>query len=283
MIIRITRRFFLLSLLVLVTSAAIAQKRLTILHTNDVHSRIEAISEQSVDTLLAGKGGLIRVAGFAEELRKEIPDLLLFDNGDFCQGTPYYNLFRGEVEIQLMNAAGYSAATIGNHEFDFGMENLARLIRLAEFPFVSANYEVTGSLLEGLVKPYVILKRNGLTIGVFGLGTKLKGMVQDANCEGVTYLDPYPVANETAALLKEKGCDLVICLSHLGYKPMPNETVCDLDLIRQTRNIDLVLGGHSHTLFKEVEIHKNIDGEPVYLNQAGKSGVNVGRLDLVFD
>lgn len=277
------KRGLLLCACYMVSWYAFAQKELTILHTNDLHSRIEAIDEQVPNAAIAGKGGLIRIAEYTEQLRKENPDLLLFDCGDFSQGTPYYNLFKGEVEIKLMNAAGYSAATVGNHEFDFGMENLARLIQLADFPFVSANYDVKGTILEPLVKPYVILKANGLKVGVFGLGTKLKGMVQDAYCEGITYLDPYQTANEVAAQLKEKGCDLVICLSHLGYMPMPNTTICDIELIKQTRNIDLVLGGHSHTLMQEVEVYENLDGEKVYLNQAGKNGISIGKLDLLFD
>lgn len=276
---------FRLSLLfcVLLPLVGFAQKKLTIYHTNDLHSRIEPVDVNFADTMSAGKGGMTRIAACVKQMREEGQDFLLFDSGDFSQGSPYYNLFKGEVEVKLMNAMGYAAATIGNHEFDFGLDNMARLFRMAGFPIVCANYDVRGTVLEGLVKPYIILKKKGLKIGVFGLGTRLNGMVQADNCKGVVYSEPYDIANEVAALLKKKGCDVVICLSHLGFRPSAKDTVCDINLIQQTRNIDLVLGGHSHTYMKKPESYRNLDGKEVPVTQMGTRGIYLGCVNLLFD
>lgn len=271
----------ILLLILCLTITASAQKTLTILHTNDVHSRIEPVEENSANLASAGKGGFLRVASYVEEQRKENPGLLVFDCGDFSQGTPFYNLFLGDVEVTMMNIIGYDAGTIGNHEFDLGLENMARLFRMADFPIVCSNYDVTGTILEGLVTPYHILRKNGLKIGILGLGVKLSGLVQNDKCEGITYEDPVAKANETAALLKKKGCDLVICLSHLGLNPSAANPACDVNLAKETRNIDIILGGHSHTFMKEPAVYKNLDGKDVYVSQMGKNAIYVGRFDLV--
>ena len=183
---------------------AAAQKRLTILHTNDTHSTIEPLNVGLADTMKAGRGGYMRRAAMIRDERAIDPDLLLFDSGDFSQGSGYYTLFQGEVEVELMNRMGYDAATIGNHEFDFGLENMARLFKMAKFPIVCANYDFTGTVCEGLVKPYIILKRKGVKIGVFGLAPRMQGLVSSKNCVGVKFLDPATVARETAELLKVK-------------------------------------------------------------------------------
>lgn len=270
----------LLMFILCIALPAFAQKTLTILHTNDIHSRIEAISPETADSRSADKGGLLRVAAYVEQVRKETPHVLVFDCGDFSQGTPYYNMFKGEVEIQLMNTIGYDAGTIGNHEFDFGLDNMARLFDMANFPVVCANYEVKGTVLEELVHPYIIIEKYDLKIGVMGLGTKLSGMVQANNYEGVVFLDPYQTANKVAAELKKKGCDIVICLSHLGFMATAKDPVCDIELVKNTRNIDIILGGHSHTFIEEPLSYKNLDGKDVYITQMGKSGIFVGRVDI---
>ncbi len=222
------------------TLAAQEVKELLILHTNDTHSRIEPIATNDSNPQSAGKAGFVRRATLIKEMRKENPDLLLFDCGDFSQGSPYYNMFGGEVEVKLMNAMGYDACAIGNHEFDNGMENLARLARLASFPFVCANYNVRGTLLEELVKPYVVLHRGDVKVGVFGVSPVLEGLVQAKNFEGVTFEDPVEAAQRVARILKEEEkCDLVVCLSHLGWQTEPYS---DDKLIAATRNIDIVLG-----------------------------------------
>lgn len=275
----IKKSLFVLALCVAVP--VLAQTTLTILHTNDVHSRIEAVSPGSSNAKDAGKGGFLRIAAYVSQIRKEQPNVLVFDSGDFSQGTPYYNMFKGEVEIQLMNAIGYDAGTIGNHEFDFGLDNMARLFGMARFPIVCANYDVKGTVLEHVVKPYLILEKHGLKIGVFGLGTKLSGMVQTDNYGGVVYNDPYESANTVAAQLKKQGCDLVICLSHLGFTASAKDPVSDVELVKHSRNIDIILGGHSHTFIEEPVYYKDLDGKEVYISQMGKSGVFVGRVDIV--
>ena len=243
-------------------------------HTNDMHSRIEPFPEEYQDTLLAGKAGMIRRATFIRQQREIYPDLLLFDCGDFSQGTPYYNIFKGEVEIKLMNEMRYDAGTIGNHEFDFGLDNLARLCKLAEFPIVCANYDVAGTVLEGLVKEYTVLNRDGIKIGVFGLGAQLEGLVAKESYGDVKFEE----AQRIADLLKtQEKCDLVICLSHLGWQ---GEPYSDVELIENTRHIDVVLGGHSHSYFNAPKYYKNLDGEEIPLQQMGKHAAFVGKMVL---
>lgn len=264
--------------LLVVTAAAQSTKEIYLFHTNDMHSRIEPFPENYQDTLLAGKAGMVRRATFISQQREIHPDLLLFDCGDFSQGTPYYNIYKGEVEISMMNEMRYDAGTIGNHEFDFGLENMAHVFRLAEFPIVCANYDVTGTVLEGLVKEYVVLHRDGIKIGVFGLGAQLEGLVAKASYGDVKFEDPVSEAQRIADLLKmQEKCDLVICLSHLGWK---GEPYSDVELIENTCNIDVVLGGHSHSYFEKPEYYKNLDGVEVPLQQMGKHAAFIGKMVL---
>lgn len=246
-------------------------KELILLQTSDVHSRIEPINQKGDRNY--DEGGFVRRATFLDRFRKEHKNVLLFDCGDISQGTPYYNMFQGEVEVKLMNEMGYDAMTIGNHEFDFGLDNMARLFKMANFPVVCANYNLDATPLKGIIKPYVILERYGLKIGVFGLGAKPEGLIQANKCEGVVYENPIEVSNEIAALLKKKGCDVIVCLSHLGIQ-------MDERLVAKTRNIDVILGGHSHTFMKGPKTYLNMDGKEVPLMHSGKSGVRVGRLNL---
>lgn len=277
------KRFLVTAVLaVTVFAGAFAQgKRLVILHTNDTHSCIYPLNKHLADTLLAGRGGFIRRAVMVGEERKEHPNLLLLDSGDFSQGSPYYTLYKGDVEVGLMNLMRYDAATIGNHEFDFGVENMARLFKMADFPVVCANYDFTGTALEGIVKPYVVLKRDGLRIGVFGLSPELDGLVLAESCARVKYNDPVKAANDVAKTLKEKEkCDIVICLSHLGWKLAGLD---DTELMSQLRNVDIVLGGHSHTYFTDMEYVKDLDGREIPNDQNGKHGIYVGKIVVDFD
>ena len=253
-------------------------KKLLILHTNDTHSCVMPLKTTLADTLQAGRGGFMRRLAMLGQERRKNPDLLLFDSGDFSQGSSYYSMFKGDVEVGLMNMMRYDAATIGNHEFDFGMENMARLFRMADFPIVCANYDFTGPCVEGLVKPYVVIRRDGVKIGVCGLSPKMKGLVSDKNCVGVKYLDPVKAAQKTADMLKNKEkCDLVVCISHLGWNIGGDD---DVLMMKNTRNIDIVLGGHSHSYFKQEKWVKNLDGVSVPNDQNGKSGIFVGRLEV---
>lgn len=260
------------------TLAAQDVKELLILHTNDTHSRVEPIPVGNSNPEYADKAGFVRRATLIKEMRKQDKDLLLFDCGDFSQGSPFYNMFRGEVEVKLMNAMGYDAGTIGNHEFDFGLDNMARIFRIANFPIVCANYGTEGTVLEGIVKPYVVLEREGIKIGVFGLSPALEGLVQAKNCVGIVFENPIEAAQRVAAILKDREkCDLVICLSHLGWK---GKTYSDETLIPNTRGIDIVLGGHSHSYFEETLFYKNLDGKDIPLQQMGKNAVYVGTMKV---
>lgn len=277
------RKTVVLYMLLLFTAVgAYAQKHLEVLHTNDTHSCIMPLNPNLADTAVAGRGGFLRRVAMIREERAKNPDLLLIDSGDFSQGSPFYTMFKGDVEVGLMNLMGYDAVTIGNHEFDFGLENMARIFKMAKFPVVCANYDFTGTCVEGLVKPYVIIKRNGLKIGLFGLSPQLEGLVDLSKCKGVTYLDPIEVGNRVAAELKhDKKCDVVICVSHLGWL-RPDE-MGDQKLLASSKDIDLVLGGHSHSYFKALRYVNNADGKAVPVDQNGKNAMYVGKLTLSFD
>lgn len=275
------RRIYIIILLALTagTGTANAQKKLTILHTNDTHSCILPIKETVDDTLLAGRGGYLRRIAMLKEERAKTPDLLLFDSGDFSQGSAYYTLFKGDVEIGLMNQMGYTAATIGNHEFDYGLENMARLFKKANFPIVCANYDFTNTVLDGIVKPYIVIRHKGLKIGVFGLGPKMSGLISEKNINGIKYLDPIDATKKVVGQMRNKEkCDLVICLSHLGWKLFPD--MDDNQLIAATSGIDLVLGGHSHTYMKEIEHVKDSTGKMVPDEQNGKHGIFIGKIEM---
>ena len=270
----------LLILLLLTSLCGVAQdKQLYILQTSDTHSRIEPLDTRFGSS--ADKGGYVRRAAFVKEARKQHSDLLLFDCGDISQGTPYYNMFKGEVEIKLMNLMKYDAMVLGNHEFDYGMDNMVRLFTLANFPIVCANYDVTGTVLDGLVKPYVVLVRNGIRIGVFGLSPRLEGLVQSDKCVGVVYHDPLEVAQRIVNLLRtQEACDVVICLSHLGFNTETPDGHYDENLVNKTYGIDLILGGHTHTEMVKPAKHLNAVGKSVSVMHVGKNGVDVGELTL---
>lgn len=274
---RLTALAFVLTL----TLAAIAQERkqLVVLHTNDTHSTVVPLSNLLEDTLKAGRGGFLRRMVLVEQQRKANPQLLLFDSGDFSQGSAYYTYFKGEVEVELMNRMGYDAATLGNHEFDFGLDNLAALVRRAKFPVVCANYDFSATPLAGLIKPYVVIEREGLRVGVFGLCPQPDGLVQKPNYAGMTYSDPVAAAKRMVSTLRgEERCDVVVCLSHLGWSM--DGDMDDQQLIAATTGIDLVLGGHSHTYMKDIGWVKNADGQPVPDDQNGKHGIFVGKIVL---
>ena len=256
-----------------------SEKTLTILHTHDTHSCIMPLSRHLADTMQAGRGGFLRRIAMLKEERKQDSDLLLFDSGDFSQGSPYYTLFKGDVESGLMNLMHYDAGTIGNHEFDFGLENMARVFRNLNFPIVCSNYKFHEFDLDRIVKPYVILRRRGIKIGVFGLGPQLDGLVDHKNYRSTEYLDPVTTAQQMADLLRRKGCQFVICLSHLGWE---ESGMGDQEVISHTRGIDLVLGGHSHTYFKTLRYVNNLDDQPVPDDQNGKSALFVGKMRATF-
>lgn len=252
-----------------------------IIHTNDTHSCIEPVTPNFSDTAMADKGGFLRRVVLIDSLRSTNPNLLLFDCGDFSQGSPYYNIFKGEVEVSLMNKMKYDACTIGNHEFDFGLDNMARLFASMDFPVVCCNYDFSGTPVDGLVKPYIVIERCGLKIGVLGVSPKLEGLVARENFNNVVFSDPIASVATVAEYLKlEERCDLIVCLSHLGWG---TKGINDQMLIGSTRHIDIVLGGHTHTYFESPEILANADGAQVVYSQMGKNARFVGILSVCME
>lgn len=256
--------------------------RLTILHTNDWHSQIEPFPADAGRN--ANRGGASRRASLIRQIRRQEEHVLLLDAGDLFQGTPYFNFFLGEPEMKLMSAMGYDASAIGNHDFDGGIRNLAdKIDQHANFPFLCANYDFSGTPMEGRARPHLVVKKGPVRIGIFGLGIQLDGLVPETLTGGTRYLDPVVVANRQAELLREEEkCDLVICLSHLGFR-YRNNTVSDVVLAGKSRAIDIIIGGHTHSFLRQPEVVNNLDGEPVIINQVGFGGLVLGRLDLVFE
>ena len=256
-------------------------RKITILHTNDVHSHIDPFGPD--DGRNANKGGIARRASLIDAIRYENPNTLLFDAGDIFQGTPYFNYYGGELEFKLMSMLKYDAATIGNHDFDNGIDGLYAQLPHAEFQFVSSNYDFTNTVMDTHVKPYQIFERAGIKVGVFGLGIELQGLVLKALFKETKYLDPIEMAQEMSSKLKAEGCDLVICLSHLGYHYRNNpDKVSDLIVARNTKDIDLIIGGHTHTFLPKPTIEKNSEGKNVLVNQVGCYGLYLGKIDFFF-
>ena len=259
------------------------KKHITILHTNDTHSRIEPF--EASHHRHANKGGVARRATLVERIRKENANTLLLDAGDIFQGTPYFNYFGGELEFKLMSMLKYDVATIGNHDFDNSIEGLYKQLPNANFDFVSANYDFKNTVLDTHVKPYKIILKDGVKIGIFGLGIELEALVDPKMYKETKYLDPLEIAQDMSRILKEEEqCDLVICLSHLGYFYKRNPTkISDLNLAKNTKNIDLIIGGHTHTFLPKPTIVRNSDNKNMLVNQVGAYGINLGRVDFYFD
>ena len=255
-------------------------KKITILHTNDVHSHIDPFPVDHPKN--PNMGGAARRAAIIESIRKEEKNVLLLDAGDIFQGTPYFNYYGGELEFKLMSMMQYDIATMGNHDFDNGIDGFYAQLPHAKFDFVSANYDFKNTVLDGIVKPYKIVFKDGIKIGVFGLGVQLDGLVDKKLYKETVYNNPIEVAQDISRILKEDHkCDLVICLSHLGfkYKDEP-EKPSDIVLAKNTKYIDLIIGGHTHTFLDKPVIEKNSDGKEVLINQVGCYGVNLGRIDF---
>lgn len=257
--------------------------RLTILHTNDVHSRVEPFPMDGGKN--EGLGGVAKRATLIKRIRAEQKNVLLLDAGDIFQGTPYFNFFGGEVEMKLMSEMGYDAATIGNHDFDGGIDGLERQLINANFPLLITNYNFDNTVLKDKTKKYKIFNKGGLKIGVFGIGIELNGLVPPSLYKDTVWSDPLVEAEKWGTYLRqEEKCDFVICLSHLGYKYGPDENkVSDRIIAENTTDIDLIIGGHTHTFLKEPERLKNKVGKPVLINQVGWAGIILGRLDVFFE
>jgi 5'-nucleotidase len=258
------------------------KKHITILHTNDVHSHIDAFS--SAHSRFPGLGGLARRAGLVNSIREENPNTLLFDAGDIFQGTPYFNFYGGELEMKLMTMLNYDAATLGNHDFDNGVDGLLAQLPYGKFDFVSSNYDFSNTILDGFTKPYQTYMRDGIKIGVYGLGIELAGLVTKNLYKETEYLPPYEIATDLERKLKEdEKCDLVICLSHLGYQYKNSQRPDDMTLATKTKHTDLIIGGHTHTFLDKPSVVTNKAGRDILVNQVGCFGVRLGRIDFYFD
>ncbi|PJJ07462.1 5'-nucleotidase [Flavobacterium sp. 1] len=258
-------------------------EHLTILHTNDVHSYIDPFPADHPRN--PNMGGVSKRASIIEKIRLENPNVLLLDAGDIFQGTPYFNYYGGELEFKLMSMMKYDAATIGNHDFDNGLEGIAAQMPHASFEFISSNYDLKNTPMDGYTKPYKIFNKQGIKVGVFGLGIELSGLVDKKNYKETVYNNPVETAQDMVRILKqEKKCDLIICLSHLGYKYNTEpDKICDLKLAALTKDIDLIIGGHTHTFLDKPTIVKNLEQKEVLVNQVGCYGINLGRIDFYFD
>lgn len=259
-------------------------QKITILHTNDQHSRIEPF--EATHSRNPNQGGFARRATLVEQIRKREENVLLFDCGDIVQGTPYYNMFGGELEFKLMSMMKYDAATMGNHDFDNGLEGFLKALSNAKFPFVCSNYDFSETILRGKTIPYKIFRKGSIRVGIFGLGIELEGLVGKKHYRETKYLDPIRTAQYYADFLRrEKKCDLVVCLSHLGYDFGVGEIqkITDKKVAAQTDGIDLIIGGHTHTFLPEPQVFQNRSGRNVLVNQVGWAGLLLGRIDFYFD
>lgn len=251
---------------------------LVILHTNDTHSRMDPFPMDG--GRFEGLGGAARRATLIKRVREEHPNVLLLDSGDIFQGTPYFNFFRGEIEYRAMSAMEYDVTTIGNHDFDNGVEGIVEMMPHATFQFVSSNYDVSASPLAGQVRPWTIREIGGVRVGIFGLGIAFEGLVLEQFHEGVRYTDPFAAARRSVSELQAQGCSLIICLSHLGYRyrgDRPSDTL----LAQEVEGIDLILGGHTHTFMDQPDVYTKPHGRQTLVNQVGWAGMRLGRVDVV--
>ena len=260
-----------------------SSNKLTILHTNDQHSRIEPFDSSYSKN--PNQGGFARRATLVQQIRQQENNVLLLDSGDIFQGTPYFNFFGGELEFKLMSMMGYDASTMGNHDFDNGLNGFLKVLPNAKFPFICSNYDFKNTILDGQTSAYKIFNKNGIKVGIFGVGIELDGLVGKKQYGETIYSHPVDVAQHYSNFLKnEKKCDLVICLSHIGYDfEDDKDKICDKKLAVQTENIDIILGGHTHTFLPEPQIFKNRQGKNVLVNQVGWAGLMLGRIDFYFD
>ena len=266
------KQYIIILIVLLGFASALQAQNLILLHTNDTHSRIEPVPE--TDKYNPDLGGVIRRAAYVEKMRNEHENVLLFDAGDFLQGTPYFNMFKGEVEVEAMNMLKYDAVTLGNHEFAYGMDVLVNLVKKADFPIVCTNYDFSETEIADIIKPYHIILKDGVKIGIVGANIDPKGLVASTHYEGMKFLPPTETINKTAEMLRnDYKVDMVICLSHMGIQ---NE----LKLAENSRNIDIIIGGHSHTFMQKPSIRNNLDGKEVLVFQTNGRGVYVGRIDV---
>jgi 5'-nucleotidase len=255
--------------------------KITLLHTNDVHSHIDPFPDN--DPKYPGLGGAVRRAALIKKIRTEEKNVLLLDAGDIFQGTPYFNMYGGELEFKLMSMMGYDASTIGNHDFDNGIDGLVKQLPHANFPFINCNYDFSDTAMNGKTLPYKVFIKDEIKIGVFGIGIELDGLVDKRMYGKTIYLNPAEKAAQVSHRLKfEEKCDLIICLSHLGFTSKAGK-INDVDLAKQSKNIDLIIGAHTHTFLDTPLEYENSDQKKVLVAQVGWAGIRLGRIDYIFE
>ncbi len=257
---------------------ALKESKLVILHTNDTHSQIDPFPANHPK--YPNRGGVARRAKLIDDIRSQEEHVLLLDSGDIFQGTPYFNLFHGELEMKLMSAMNYDAATMGNHDFDIGLQGFLQAKKFANFPFLCANYDFSNTILKDQTQAYKIFRKARLKIGVFGIGIQLDGLVSADNFGQTVYMDPIETANNTAKELHEKGCDFIICLSHLGYSYSDAKKPSDVKLAGENEYIDLILGGHTHTFMEAPSVHRNKQNKDTLIHQVGFAGLFLGKIEV---
>lgn len=252
----------------------------SILHTNDFHSRFLPFS--ATHKRHAKEGGIAQLTQIINHLRTEHEHVTLFDSGDVFQGTPYFNVFKGHPELQWMQRMQYDATTLGNHDFDMGHTHLFSLRKQYNTPTLLINYSFDTDSDLGVIQPYKIIKRGPVTIGITGVSINLLGLQGEANRGSFQYLDPIEKLQEQVNFLrKNKNCDAVVVLSHLGYQ-YDSEKIDDIKLAQRTEGIDVILGGHTHTFLDEPTVVKNKVGKKVVVNQAGWAGLKLGHLQFEY-
>ena len=256
-------------------------EKITILHTNDTHSQIDPFP--SNHSKFAGLGGVVARQNLIQKIRSEEKHVLLLDAGDIFQGTPYFNKYHGVLEMKVMSMLGYDAGTMGNHDFDAGLDGFLKAKKEANFPFLTSNYDFEDTILKGETRDFEILQRGKLKIGIFGVGVELQGLVPDTKFGNTVYLNPIDRGNKIAKILHDKGCDLIICLSHLGYEYVDKNKASDMKLARESELIDVIIGGHTHTFLDKPTIIQNSVNKSVVVNQVGWAGVQLGRIDFYFE
>jgi len=255
-------------------------KKITILHTNDFHSHLDPLPIDGSRN--QGLGGMAARSELIRKIRSVEKNVLLFDAGDWFQGTPYFNYFKGEVELKAMSKIGYQAATLGNHDFDAGIESLANVLRFANFPIINSNYDFSNTPLVNKIITNKIFDVDGIKIGVYGLGIEFNGLVADKLIGNCKYLNPLKVASDQESYLKnDKSCDMIICLSHLGLEYNDNK-VSDVILAKNTKFTNLIIGGHTHTFMKEPMAISNLNKKICTIFQVGNNGLKLGRIDFYF-
>ena len=258
----------------------IKTKKITILHTNDMHSHIDSFPNNH--SRHPGLGGMRRVASLVKKIRTKEKNVILIDAGDIFQGTPYFNKYKGSLELKIMSSMGYAASTMGNHDFDNGINGFKKVLHHANFPFICSNYEFSDSEMKKKTRKYLVKEIDGIKIGLFGLGIELEGLVGKEYYGDTKYLDPIKTSRYWSNYLKEKEkCDLIICISHLGHK-YKSDKISDLKLASISKNIDVIIGGHTHTFLEKAKIINNTENKNVIVNQAGWGALALGRIDLEF-